>query len=81
MAETFFIALSSVWLLGLTYFQVGCARIEGQFDPNGIVGAFNGTGWLRGSTQSSRRYRKWAAYWAGVGLMVVVLTTRALQNV
>lgn len=80
MVETLFVALSTVWLAGLTYFQIGCARLEAEFDPNGMVGALIGTGWLRGSTNDSRRARKVALYWAGMGLMVLVLATHAART-
>lgn len=80
MAETLFVALSTVWLMGFAYLQAGCARLEADFDPNGALGALMGTGWLRGSTQDSRRARKFTLWWAGLGLMVLVLATHAART-
>lgn len=75
MALLTFLALSSVWFLGFTYLSASCVRLEGETHPFGEIGAFAGTGWLRGSTPASRRCRNQALAWAGIGLVVVLAGT------
>jgi hypothetical protein len=80
MALFTFLSLSSLWVFGITYFALACVRIEGERHPFGELGAFAGTGWLRGSTAASRRYRRLALSWAGAGLMVVILATHVVRT-
>ncbi len=78
MAVTTFVALSAVWLMGFSYCTFACARLEGDADPGGPLGAMVGMGWLRGTSPASRRWRSRALSFGAAGLMVIILVTRAV---
>jgi hypothetical protein len=83
MALIVFLVGSTLWVLGLMLLGLRCVRLEGPYDPFGEIGAFAGTGWLRGSTPQSRRWRSWTLGWMIGGATVLVAITvvaRALER-
>ena len=77
MAMSLFVLLSAMWLGGVGYCTAMCARLEGEHELHGALGAFIGTGWLRGSNPRSRQWRRWTLSFAALGLMILIVATRA----
>jgi len=83
MALTVFLALSSVWFLGLVWLELQRVRLEGDDHPFGDVGAFASAFRSRVGNPAVQRVHRLTLAWLGAGAIVLVGATaiaRALER-